>query len=267
MSLVIDTEPIKRSEVGAKWQRFAVERSPELREQLILQYTPLVKYVIGRLAITLPRVIDAEDVLSLGVVGLIDAVDRFDPSCGVKFETYAIARIRGSILDELRSLDWISRSMRERAQEIARTFARLEAEWGRAPTDEEVASTLGLEMSQYYDATLAASCVIVSLDAPAGTGGEQDESVGSALHESVEDPSAADPSQAAVAGEALSRLAEAIRRLADRERILLSLYYEQDLTMREIAQVLEVSESRVCQLHARALLRLRGLMEVGVEGQ
>ncbi|NBT95838.1 MAG: sigma-70 family RNA polymerase sigma factor [Chloroflexi bacterium] len=158
---------------------------------MVLQYAPLVKYVAGRLAIMLPRVMDSDDVLSSGVLGLIEAIDRFDPTTGVKFETYAISRIRGAILDELRSLDWIPRSARQRSQEIAKAFTRLEVEYGRPPTDEEVARTLGLDMHQYHQASISA------------------------------------------------------------------LYYEQELTMKEISMVLDVSESRVCQLHGRAVHRLR----------
>ena len=150
--------------VADRWIRFTADRDPELRGQLILQYAPLVKYVVGRLAIMLPRVMDSDDVLSSGVMGLIEAIDRFDPTTGVKFETYAISRIRGAILDELRSLDWIPRSARQRSQEIAKTFARMELELGRSPTDEEVASALGLDMHQYQQASISASAVLLSVE-------------------------------------------------------------------------------------------------------
>ncbi|MAG35927.1 MAG: hypothetical protein CL878_06755 [Dehalococcoidia bacterium] len=250
----------QRAETGRRWVRFASTRDPSLREQLILQYTPLVKYVVGRLAITLPRVLESDDILSCGTVGLIDAVDRFDPSTGVKFETYAISRIRGTILDELRSLDWIPRSARQRAQEIARTFARLEGELGRAPTDEEVAGELGMDMVQYTRASLSASAVVLSLETPTRTGDAQEGTLATTLVDTIEDPVAPDPLSRTEEGELLDRLSHSLRRLSERERILLSLYYEQELTMREISLVLEVSESRVCQLHARALLRLRGHM-------
>ena len=134
--------------VADRWVRFTAERDPAIREQLVLQYAPLVKYVAGRLAIMLPRVMDSDDVISSGVLGLIEAIDRYDPTTGVKFETYAISRIRGAILDELRSLDWIPRSARQRSQEIAKAFTRLEAEYGRPPTDEEVAKDLKLAAPQ-----------------------------------------------------------------------------------------------------------------------
>jgi RNA polymerase sigma factor FliA len=243
-----------------RWVRYAAERDPAVRDQLILQYAPLVKYVVGRLAIMLPRILDSDDVLSIGTMGLIEAVDRYDPSTGVKFQTYAISRIRGSILDELRSLDWIPRSARQRSQEIARTFARLEAETGRTPTDEEVAKTLGLDMHQYQQASLSASTVILSLDTPAPSLDAGDEGQGASLVDTIEATNTPTPSDALEEGELLEGLASAIHALSDRERTLLSLYYEQELTMKEISLVLEVSESRVCQLHARALNRLRAQM-------
>ena len=240
-----------------RWVRFTTDREPAVREQLILQYAPLVKYVVGRLAIVLPRVMESDDVLACGSLGLIEAIDRYDPSTGVKFETYAISRIRGAIIDELRALDWLPRSARQRNQDITRAFARLEAELGRAPRDEEVAQALGLEMHQFHQASLNASMVILSLETPVGAPDGGDEGPGTLLVETIESPSAADPPSVAEEGELHHGLVAAIQAISERERLLLSLYYEQELTMKEISQVLEVSESRVCQLHARALLRLR----------
>ncbi|HEU5317058.1 MAG TPA: FliA/WhiG family RNA polymerase sigma factor [Chloroflexota bacterium] len=242
-----------------RWVRFAAERDPALREQLILQYAPLVKYVVGRLAIMLPRILDSDDVLSIGTMGLIEAVDRYDPSTGVKFQTYAISRVRGAILDELRSLDWIPRSARQRSADIAKTFARLEAETGQAPTDEEVARALGLDMHQYQQASLSASAVILSLETPV-SGGDGGDGEGAPLVETIEATGTPTPADALEESEMLEGLAGAIGALSDRERTLLSLYYEQELTMKEISAVLEVSESRVCQLHSRALHRLRAHM-------
>jgi RNA polymerase sigma factor for flagellar operon FliA len=241
--------------VADRWVRFTAERDPAIREQLVLQYAPLVKYVAGRLAIMLPRVMDSDDVISSGVLGLIEAIDRYDPTTGVKFETYAISRIRGSILDELRSLDWIPRSARQRSQEITKAFTRLEAKYGRPPTDEEVAKDLKLDMNQYHQASISAAAVVVSLETPMSTGDGEGE--GSALVDTIESGQARDPLVHTEEGELLEALAGAIRSLSERERILLSLYYEQELTMKEISLVLDVSESRVCQLHGRAVHRLR----------
>ena len=239
--------------VADRWVRFTAERDPAIREQLVLQYAPLVKYVAGRLAIMLPRVMDSE------------AIDRFDPTTGVKFETYAISRIRGAILDELRSLDWIPRSARQRSQEIAKAFTRLEVEYGRPPTDEEVARTLGLDMHQYHQASISASAVVVSLETPMSSGDGEGE--GSALVDTIESANARDPLQHTEEGELLEALAGAIRSLTERERILLSLYYEQELTMKEISMVLDVSESRVCQLHGRAVHRLRSQLSSLMGGE
>lgn len=250
--------------VADRWIRFTADRDPELRGQLILQYAPLVKYVVGRLAIMLPRVMDSDDVLSSGVMGLIEAIDRFDPTTGVKFETYAISRIRGAILDELRSLDWIPRSARQRSQEIAKTFARMELELGRSPTDEEVASALGLDMHQYQQASISASAVLLSLETPV-SGDGQDDGPGTSLVDTIESASAPNPERQTEEGELLESLTGALGALSERERILLSLYYEQELTMKEISIVLGVSESRVCQLHSRALSRLRASLSSFVE--
>jgi RNA polymerase sigma factor for flagellar operon FliA len=214
-------------ETGAdRWMRFVVERDPALREQLIVQYAPLVKYVVGRLAIMLPRVLDSDDVLSAGVLGLIEAVDRYDPRMGVKFETYAIARIRGAIIDELRALDWIPRSARQRSQEIASAFARLEASLGRPATDDEVAEALGLDRHQFQQASLAATTVLLSLEAPAPAGDGDGDGASLPLVETIESPQTADPLASAVESEVLEALARAIDALSERERILLSLYYE-----------------------------------------
>src|SRR5687767_6227659 len=198
-----------------RWVRFAAERDPSLREQLILQYAPLVKYVVGRLALMLPRILDSDDVLSIGTMGLIEAVDRYDPSTGVKFQTYAISRVRGAILDELRSLDWIPRSARQRSQEIAKTFARLEIEYGRPPADEEVAKELRLDMHQYHQASISASAVILSLETPVASSDGADE--GTSLVETIESTATPNPSQVTEEGELLEGLASAIHALSDRE--------------------------------------------------
>ncbi|MGH2356285.1 MAG: FliA/WhiG family RNA polymerase sigma factor [Chloroflexota bacterium] len=246
-----------RSEaIADRWAQYVAERDPVLRERLILQYAPLVKYVVGRLAIMLPAVMDSDDVLSTGLLGLMEAVDRFDPTTGVKFETYAIARVRGAILDELRALDWIPRSARQRSQEIIKTFARLEGELGRAPTDEEVAAAMGLDMHQYQQASISASVSVLSLETPAFSGDGQEDGQPTSLVETLASR-AGDPAQEVEDGELHRELVAAIRSLSDRERLLLSLYYERELTMKEISLVLGVSESRVCQLHSRALHRLR----------
>jgi RNA polymerase sigma factor for flagellar operon FliA len=245
------------TETSDLWIQYARTRDPALRERLILQYAPLVKYVVGRLAINLPAVLDAEDVLSYGTLGLIEAIERFDPSRGIKFETYAISRIRGAIIDGLRALDQIPRSTRQRAREIERALADLEAQLGRAPTDEEVAAHLGLELDRYQQALQNTSVLTLSLDSLL----EVDDDTAPAVPAGkLGDRESPDPVALAERHELEEALVKAVQRLPDRERLVLSLYYYEELTMKEISRVMEISESRVCQLHAQAILRLRAYL-------
>lgn len=247
----------------ALWERFMVERDPALREQLILQYAPLVKYVMGRLAISLPAILDYEDILSFGTIGLIEAVERFDPTKGVKFETYAISRIRGAIIDALRSLDRLPRSVRQKAREANEAILRLTNELGRDPTDEEVAAALNVEPEVYRKTQVESSWITVSLDTLGSVDGEDD----SGGPMAVADPDGEDFSVDMERQELIGDLAAAIRDLPDREQLILSLYYKEELTMREVSEVLGISESRVCQLHARALSRLRAGVAGRQQGQ
>jgi RNA polymerase sigma factor for flagellar operon FliA len=235
------------------WARYIKRRDAGVREQLILQYAPLVKYVMGRLAISLPAILDYEDILSFGTIGLIEAVERFDPSKGVKFETYAISRIRGAIIDALRSLDRLPRSVRQKSKEADQAIIALTHDLGRDPTDDEVAELLGVSPEAYRKHLIDASWVTVSLDANS-SGGDDDDDGGEI---SVADPDEQDISLGLEQQELIGELGDAIRELPDREQLVLSLYYKDELTMREVSKVLGISESRVCQLHARALTRLR----------
>ena len=236
------------------WARYEHARDPRLREQLILQYAPLVKYVMGRLAISLPAILDYEDVLSSGTIGLIEAVERFEPSKGVKFETYAIARIKGSIIDTLRALDRLPRSVRQKARAADKATTQLTVDLGREPTDHEVAEALGLTLTDYLKQIVDASWVTISLDTMGASDPDED---GSSGEIAVADPD----DEGVMAGlereEMIGELAASIRDLPEREQLILSLYYKEELTMREVSKVLGISESRVCQLHARALTRLR----------
>lgn len=239
------------------WARYVKRRESALREQLILQYAPLVKYVMGRLAISLPSIIDYEDILSFGTIGLIEAVERFDPEKGVKFETYGISRIRGSIIDALRSLDRLPRSVRQKAKEADHAIITLTHDLGRDPTDAEVAGLLGIPVEAYRKHLVDASWITVSLDASSGGGDDEDD--GGVI--TVPDPNEPDITAGIEQKELIGELGEAIRELPDREQLVLALYYKEELTMREVSKVLGISESRVCQLHARALSRLRAGIE------
>ena len=241
-------------EAQRRWETYVKSPTPELRGSLILQYGPLVKYVVGRLAIGLPAVMDYEDVLSDGTIGLIEAVERFDPSRGVKFETYAISRIRGSIVDSLRKADRIPRSARQNMRKLREYAEALREQLGREATDEEVAESLGVSLDRYYTILTDASWITVSLDNLLDSSVEGE---GYPAAEMPKDQDAQDMTRAIEQKETVAALADAIRDLPDRERLVVSLYYQDELTQREIAKVLGISESRVCQLHARAVERLR----------
>ena len=254
-----------RQEANRKlWAAYAESRAPELREQIILQYAPLVKYVMGRLAISLPAVLDYEDILSFGTIGLIEAVERFDYEKGVKFETYGISRIRGAIIDALRSLDRLPRSVRQKAKDADKALVDLTQDLGRDPSDEEVSAAMGLTVVAYRKHLIDASWITVSLDTM-GTSHDGEEDSGGAL--GIADPDEENFDAGLEQQELIGELAGAIRELPEREQLILSLYYKEELTMREVSKVLDISESRVCQLHARALTRLRGSIARMQEGR
>jgi RNA polymerase sigma factor FliA len=239
------------------WLRF--RRNPDdqkLRDRLILTYAPLVKYVAGRLGSGLPAHVDEGDLVSYGLLGLIGAIERYDPERDVKFETYAISRIKGSIIDELRAMDWVPRSVRARARDIERAIAELEARLGRAPTDEEIAGKLGVSQDELADSlTDISRSSIAALDelwTVSSTGGDQ-----IALIDTIEDTQGPEPQSALAETEMKEAIAEAIARLPEREKLVVTLYYYEELTLREIGEVLGVTESRVSQLHTKAVLRLK----------
>lgn len=230
---------------------------PSNRDALIINYTPLIKFIANRLAIRLPPHIDINDLISSGVIGLIDAIEKYDPSREAQFKTYAEFRIRGSMLDELRSLDWIPRSVRQRSNKIENAFARIEQELGRPASDEEVAESLGMDLNEFSDmVSRSAGLALLSLDDIIdrnwdGEGGRTLLDTLSGLED--EDP------QAQHAFEELKRLlAQAIDALPERERLVLSLYYHEEMSMKEIGAVMEVTESRISQIHSKAIARIKG---------
>jgi len=238
------------------WRTYRRSRDQALRDRLILTYAPLVKYVAGRLGSGLPAHVDEGDLVSYGLLGLIAAIERYDPDRDVKFETYAIARIKGSILDELRAMDWVPRSVRSRAREIERAMTELEAKLGRAPSDEEIASKVGITKEDLDESlTDISRSSIAALDelwTVSGSGGDQ-----VALIDTIEDTQGPEPQSAFAVTEARESIADAISRLPEREKLVITLYYYEDLTLREIGEVLGVTESRVSQLHTKAILRLK----------
>lgn len=236
------------------WEAYKATGDRHARERLILQYAPLVKYVASRVASGLPHSVDHSDLVSYGMFGLIDAIEKFDLLRGYKFETYALARIKGAILDELRSLDWVPRSVRAKARSLERAYQRLEAEHHRAPTDAELAAELGVTDDQLQTTLTQLSLLGVAALDELLAGSERGE--GSTLGDTIADRS--DGPMAIFEGAETKRiLALAIKRLPDRERTVLSLYYYEGLTLAEIGSILGVTESRVCQIHTKAVVHLR----------
>jgi RNA polymerase sigma factor for flagellar operon FliA len=219
-----------------------------------------VKYVAGRMGTGLPSHVEESDLISYGLLGLISAIERFDPSRDIKFETFAIARIKGSIIDELRSLDWVPRSVRAKAREIEKANARLENKLQRAPTDNEMAEALDMEVEEFQEAlTRISNSSVVALDELWTVSDASGDQV--SLIDTIKDPEAIDPAQELDASEMKDRLADAIARLPEREKLVVALYYYENLTLREIGEVLGVTESRVSQLHTKAVLRLKSRLQ------
>jgi RNA polymerase sigma factor for flagellar operon FliA len=243
--------------IASLWREFKDTGDTSLRERLILHYSPLVKYVAGRVGVGLPPNIEQADLVSYGIFGLIDAIEKFDLERAIKFETYAISRIRGAIIDELRSIDWIPRSVRYKAREVEKAYASLEAKFRRTPTEQEVAEELGISSTDLRQIFSQVSFVnVLALDELLNTGGEKGDKL--SLVDTLEDSKAEDPVQAFEAEEMKYLLAGAINTLPEREKIVVTLYYYEGLTLAEIGQVLGVTESRICQMHTKAVLQLRG---------
>jgi len=257
-------DQFKSKELAELWRKYKRTNDQALRDRLILTYAPLVKYVAGRLGTGLPAHVEEGDLVSYGLLGLIGAIQRYELDRDVKFETYAIARIKGSIIDELRSLDWVPRSVRSRAREIERAMVELENKLKRAPTDEEIAGEVGITVNEFQDNLSAISrSSVAALDelwTISSSGGDT-----VSLIDTIEDPNADDPSRAMARTEVREALADAIQKLPEREKLVITLYYYEELTLREIGEVLGVTESRVSQLHTKAVLRLKTRLQGSLE--
>ena len=247
----------RESKIDKVWEAYIKTRNPELRDELILAYVPLVKYVAGRVGMGLPSNVDFDDLVSFGFFGLVDAVEKFDPARGVKFETYAVNRIRGAVIDGLRSIDWVPRSVRQKAKELENTIASLEAKLGRPATDAEVSEALNLSLEEYHELlSQVKGITLASLD-EVWTGDPEEEGK-IRFGQMIENTASEDPSALVEEVEVKRLLAEAIDQLPERERLVVSLYYYEGLTLKEIGQVIGVSESRISQIHTKAIVRLRG---------
>jgi RNA polymerase sigma factor for flagellar operon FliA len=237
------------------WLEYRHNRDPKIREAFIKQYAPLVKYVAGKVAVGMPHNVEFDDLVGFGVFGLLDAIDKFDPDKNVKFKTYAVTRIRGAIFDELRSIDWVPRSVRQKTREVEEAIGTLEAQLGRTATDQEIAISLGMDEDEFLKTMMKISGTsVLSLNDVWFSGDENDKvSIG----DGIESPSSLNPDVIVEKDEIRRVIVDAINELPDKEKKILVLYYYEDLTLKEIGKVLDVTESRVSQLHTKAILRLR----------
>ena len=238
------------------WEEYAAAGSPEVREKIILEYAPLVKVVAGRLSMYLGYNVEYEDLVSYGIFGLIDAIDKFDCMKDVKFETYASLRIRGAILDQIRKMDWIPRTIRQKQKRIDAAIKEIETQYGRSATDEEIAKLLGITDEEYLDWQSQMKITnVVSLNEFLEQGSEVSNEAGSTKSAAFDSPE-----EILERDELKKMLAQALELLTEKERKVIVLYYYEDLTLKEISNILEVSESRISQLHTRALQKMRGKM-------
>ncbi len=253
---IIQTPRKSQEELEKLWESFSLNKDDNAREVLVLEYLRLVKYVAGRLAIGLPTFVDVDDLFGAGLLGLMQALDKFDRERKIKFETYAVPRIRGAMLDELRSQDWFPRSMRKKAKVLEKAYSDVESRLERAATDEEIAKHMKIKMGEYY-ALVDEVCLttLVSLDKEIAN---SNEGLYAVLDENLRNGSGPDPSNILEEKELRHIIRDSVNLLPDRERTVLNLYYYEELTLKEIGEVLDISESRVCQIHTKAVLRLKG---------
>ena len=241
--------PEKQAEL---WKTYSEIKSPSIREKLIIEYSPLVKYVAGRLSIYFGTHVEYDDLVSFGVFGLIDAIDKFDICKGVKFETYASLRIRGSIIDSIREMDWVPRSLRQKGKELEKVYSQVESELGHAATDKEVADKMGItveDFSKLLNEVNVSS--VMSLDEFLEQNYEIGVESNNVLKEGI-------PENYIEVKELKEILGNSISKLPDKEKMVVTFYYYEELTLKEISAIMGVSESRISQLHTKALLRLRG---------
>jgi RNA polymerase sigma factor for flagellar operon FliA len=248
----------EQQELAGLWNSYKADSNEDARNKLILHYSPLVKYVAGRVSTGLPSNIEQSDLVSYGMFGLIDAIDKFQVGRGIKFETYAISRIKGAIIDELRAIDWVPRSVRFKAREVEKSIRKLENSLRRAPSDKEIAEDMGISIGDLNNIYSQVSFVsLVALDELMSVGDKGDRL---SLVETLEDTNSEDPVSTFEVEEMKHILAKAVNKLSEREKIVITLYYYEGLTLAQIGQVLGVTESRVCQMHTKAVLQLRSRM-------
>ncbi|MBO4546379.1 MAG: RNA polymerase sigma factor WhiG [Treponema sp.] len=251
----METALVEEKTEDELWNEYKETRSPDLRDKIIRQYMPLVKYVAGKVSVGMPASVEFDDLVGFGQFGLLDAIEKYDPDKNVKFKTYAVTRIRGAIFDELRQLDWVPRSVRQKSREIEDTIGDLEARLGRSASDAEIAGKLGVSEEEYQQTVMKLSGTsVLSLNDVWYSGNDNDHM---SIGDSIESPSSLNPDVIVEREEIRKIIIQAINELPEKEKMVIVLYYHEDLTFKEIGQVLEVSESRISQLHTKANLRLR----------
>lgn len=244
------------SSIDNVWKEYKETQSKVAKDKLLLEYANLVKYIAQRIAVNLPSSVERDDLISAGILGLVKAVETFEPERGFKFETYAGHKIRGAILDELRAMDWVPRSVRQKARELQRVFAKLENELGRMPYDDEVCKSLNITMKEYEDIlTEVTPTTIISLEEAMPD--RETDSKEIRIIDTIEDPGSNNPLKELGFTEVKNILKEAIGNLPEKEKLVIALYHYEELTLKEIGVVLNISESRVSQIHSKVILKLR----------
>ena len=231
-----------------------------LKEQIVLEHTPLIRYIVNRIAVRLPSHIDLDDLHNTGVIGLMDAIEKYDPDKNCKFKTYAEFRIKGAILDQLRSLDWVPRSVRQKSRRLERAYGEVEQRLGRSASDDEVADSLGLQLDKFHELLNQVRGIsLVNLEEIRGTNSDGDRT--GTYADIIEDVNSENPFASLKLNEMKQVIAHTIQALPEKERLVISLYYYEDLNMKEIGGILGITESRVCQIHTKAVLRLRAKLK------
>ena len=261
MSQTADIDSYKKinrlsdEEIQALWEEYLKDKSnKEVRDKLIVQYIYLARYVVGRIKVNLPPSFSFEDIVSFGIEGLIDAIEKYHSSKGAKFESYALMRIRGSIIDKIRSSDWLPRTLRRKIKEVKIATERLKQQIGRAPTTKEIADVMGLSEEKIVE-IMSSDVSVNSIYDKKGTGDDSVEII-----DTIEDENSSRPDEALEKVDAKKELEQALKKLPERERTLLVFYYHENMTLKEIGEAINVSESRVCQLHAQAIMKLRNIL-------
>ncbi|MFW5784991.1 MAG: FliA/WhiG family RNA polymerase sigma factor [Chitinispirillaceae bacterium] len=244
------------SSIDSLWREYKETGSKVAKDKLLVEYAHLVKYITQRLAVNLPKSVDRNDLVSAGIMGLIKAVETFEPERGFKFETYAGHKIRGAVLDDLRALDWVPRSIRQKSRDLQKVFVKLENKLGRAPYDDEVCEELGISISEYEELLAEVTpSTIVSLEEALPDRNSDSKEI--RIIDQVEDPGSSNPLKELGYSEVKSILKESIANLPEKEKLVVALYHYEELTLKEIGVVLDLTESRVSQIHSKAILKLR----------